>query len=96
MPALTQGSGNSLRYRLRQKFRQLNRQIKRRKLCGLVLDDAGDDLEVFRQLMEMDIAHLKLTEFGFLDDWELQFNQLRSLRPARMTGEAIKSVSQPF
>jgi diadenosine tetraphosphate (Ap4A) HIT family hydrolase len=81
---------------LRHKYQRLRAEFLEREACGLVLDDAGDDLEVFRQLVAVGIARLKLTEFRFPGRWELQFNHLRSFRPARITAENIEVISARY
>ena len=81
---------------LRIKFDRLCEEIQANEACGHVLDDADDDLQVFRQLMAMGISRLQHTEFKFLRRWELQFNPLRALRPPRMTGAPVQGISAPF
>jgi hypothetical protein len=56
----------------------------------------ADDLNVFLQLQDLGLENVQLTQMRRVDAWMLQFNQLRSLRPARNSHKAISSLFQPF
>ena len=83
---------------LERKFAQLVVDYKKRNLSPLMLDpdDSKDDLEVFRQLLAIRFDQLSTTELRHCGHWELQFNQLRSFRPPRMSGKKIEGISAPF
>lgn len=85
-----------LRTPLTAKFNQLSAELNRSSPIGLMLDDAGDDLRVFRQLMSMGLARLSDHEQRREGPWELQFNPLRALRPPRMAEAVIGDISAPF
>jgi len=55
-----------------------------------------DDVEVFRRLQELGFDQLAVTRWRRLGPWEIQFNQLRGLRPPRMSGAAPVSLRRPF
>ncbi|MET0103625.1 MAG: hypothetical protein ABW072_00590 [Sedimenticola sp.] len=81
---------------LKDKFHYLAREIAENHQEGLLLDDADDDLLVFRRLMETGFDNLQATSFRTVGPWELQFNQLRSFRPPRMSGRPTEGISAPF
>ena len=81
---------------LQAKFKQLAGDLRRRSHLGLVLDDAKDDLQVFRRLLDMGLEGLDDNEQRRLGPWELQFNPLRALRPPRMAEAVIRGISAPF
>lgn len=57
---------------------------------------AVDDLTVFRRLLAHGFEELQLTEHRRLGPWEVQFNQLRSFRPPRMSDTVVTGISAPF
>ncbi len=80
---------------LQSRFELLSSEMRRhRRWFGL--DDAEDDLEVFRRIMEVGFAGIEATEFRSVGPWELQFNQLRGFRPPRMTRAEINGIRAPF
>lgn len=81
---------------LQIKFAKLSEDFIKRQNSGLVSDDVEDDVEVFRQLLEMKFDYLCATESRLVGPWELQYNQLRSLRPPRATNEQVEGISAPF
>ena len=72
---------------LKQKFEQL----KSKELQG-----AADDIDVFNQLIELDLNDLEVTNYKDLGSFELQYNRLRALRPKRMSGASTKGMSLDF
>lgn len=88
--------------------RQLSSQLKKRfelftaELAsgqeggGLYLDDAKDDLQVFLNLLESELDGLQPTRIRRLGPWELQFNQMRALRPMRMAAEVVDKIRVAF
>lgn len=68
---------------------------------GGKLDAPEDDLMVFLKLMAMDLApaefeQLQVSPVRRLGPWEVQFNPLRALRPARMSTARVEAIMQPF
>ncbi|TVO72529.1 hypothetical protein [Sedimenticola selenatireducens] len=60
------------------------------------LDDAKDDRMVFQQLIAFGfdkLGPIRLREAG---PWEVQFNPLRALRPARLIQQQVQGISAPF
>jgi len=79
-----------LRPRLRSRYNDLVNSYEKG------LDDAPDDMQVFEQLMKIDFDQLQLRECRQLGPWRVQFNQLRSFRPSRMSDVRVDSLSMPF
>jgi hypothetical protein len=55
-----------------------------------------DDLSVFKQLLELGLDNIQLTRQRTSGPWVLQYNQLRSFRPARNSQNTISNLFQPF
>lgn len=87
---------NRLSDRLEQRFKEIRHRYAERLRHGRALTDAPDDVMVFLKLVAMRFRHLTMTEYRLNDSWELQFNQLRSLRPKRLSGEAVTHLSVAF
>lgn len=60
------------------------------------MDDAPDDIQVFRQLMDVGLDKLHLREMRSLGPWNVQFNQLRSFRPTRISENKMHSLLEAF
>jgi hypothetical protein len=68
---------------------------------GAKLDAPEDDLMVFLKLMALDLGpgefeQLQVSPRRQLGVWEVQFNPLRALRPARMSEARVEGVMRPF
>lgn len=63
---------------------------------GRKLDHTSDDLLVFLKLMAMGYDQLQMSKFRQAYPWQIQYNHLRSFRPARMSNEVITDISTPF
>jgi len=85
-----------MRDRLEQRFREIRHHYAEYLRHGRALPDAPDDVLVFLKLVAMRFRHLVPTDYRHNGAWELQFNQVRSLRPKRMSGETITHLSRPF
>lgn len=57
---------------------------------------APDDVAVFRRLRELGFEHLMTTRWRSAGPWQLQFNQLRALRPPRMSSTVVECLHAPF
>lgn len=77
------------------RYRLLRRSFKR-SCRSFYLDDAEDDLQVFRKLLWIGMDGLEHNEFRDDGPWELQFNQLRSFRPSRIADRRVEGVYAPF
>lgn len=64
---------------------------------GQFLTEAEDDILVFLKLMAMGgIDEIRQTEFRHTENWELQFNHIRSLRPPRISQNIIEGIKLDF
>ncbi len=63
---------------------------------GQLLTEPEDDILVFLKLMAMGIDKVSQTEFRHTQQWELQFNHIRSLRPARISKNVISGICLDF
>jgi hypothetical protein len=57
---------------------------------------AADDAAVFEQIRQLGLDRLELPRWRRLGPWELQFNPLRALRPARMSAATVRTLRRPF
>ena len=81
---------------LKKRFNRMAGELRKGRKRGLYLDDAGDDLQVFQSMMDIEFDGLRPAQFRSIGPWELQFNQMRSLRPARMAGEVADKIRVSF
>ncbi|MDQ7074924.1 MAG: hypothetical protein Q9O24_07160 [Gammaproteobacteria bacterium] len=81
-----------LQNRLQKPLQQRYQQLKQADHSSA----AADDLVVFSQLVEMGLENIEAVQFKQLDDWQLQFNPLRALRPQRLSNSVIDSLQRPF
>jgi diadenosine tetraphosphate (Ap4A) HIT family hydrolase len=82
---------------LLDKYEQLATKYRFLLQDGQFLTDAEDDILVFLKLIAMGgIDEISQTEFRHTENWELQFNHIRSLRPPRISQKAIKGIKLNF
>ncbi len=88
---------------LLKKYQQLAKKYRLLLQEGQLLSEPEDDILVFLKLMAMGINSIQQTEFRHTADdqndgisWELQFNPIRSLRPARMSKTIVKDIYIDF
>jgi hypothetical protein len=84
-----------LRTRLEQRFDELSGEVATALRSNRKLTYPDDDLMVFLKLMAMGFAAVTPTEFRRAGPWELQYNRLRALRPARASGQKVETVTPP-
>jgi diadenosine tetraphosphate (Ap4A) HIT family hydrolase len=60
------------------------------------LDTTADDRAVFTALCEIGIGSVEIWRTRTVGDWELNFNPLRALRPARASAEKVISIERAF
>jgi diadenosine tetraphosphate (Ap4A) HIT family hydrolase len=75
--------------------------IKAALRSGAKLDAPEDDLMVFLKLMALDLGpdefeSLQVSPCRQIGVWEVQFNPLRALRPARMSEVRVEGLRRPF
>jgi len=89
---------------LLDKYGQLAKKYQFLLQDGQLLTEPEDDILVFLKLMAMGIDKVSQTEFrhtplsskSSAQGWELQFNHIRSLRPARMSKNITKGIYLEF
>ncbi len=60
------------------------------------LNATQDDSDVFKQLLEMDLDEISAWQNRKIDGWDVVYNSMRKLRPARSSTEILKSIHQDF
>ena len=81
---------------LLEKYHQLTDKYRFLLQDGQLLTEPEDDILVFLKLMAMGIDKVSQTEFRQTAQWELQFNHIRSLRPARNSKNVITGIKLDF
>ncbi len=77
-------------------YQQLTQKYRFLLQEGQFLTEPEDDILVFLKLMAIGLENISQTEFRQTEQWELQFNHIRSLRPARMSKNVIKGLYLAF
>ncbi len=85
-----------LRPAISNRFQQLAGMVKHTLAGGRDLNEAPDDVLVFLKIMALGLEELQSTRFRKIGPWQLQYNQLRAFRPARMSDQAISDLHAPF
>ena len=60
------------------------------------LDITADDLAVFRSIEGIGIESLSCWAQASTGDWQLVYNPMRALRPARASSRPVSNIRQPF
>lgn len=81
---------------LKHNFNTLESEIREKLVKGTTLNEVDEDLMVFFKMMCIGFENIKLTEFRKETDWELQFNQTRGFRPARISRQKVEELYQAF
>lgn len=82
---------NGLRCELDANFKVVQKNIQQGNFSI-----TGDDLAVFKAVEDIGIDSLSCWQLQNADHWELVYNPVRTLRPARVSGEAVDNIKQPF
>jgi len=85
-----------LKPRLKTRFRELAALLTEYLKEGRTLDHTSDDLLVFLKLMALGFDQLQMSRFRQAGPWQVQYNQLRSFRPARMSNSVITELFEPL
>jgi hypothetical protein len=85
-----------LRHHLVRRFGELAEHCRRTFAVGRDPQEPPDDLAVFLRLMAIGFDAIETRRQRPLGPWEIQFNQVRSLRPKRTAGERPDGISAPF
>ena len=85
------GLSNELKSALNVNFREVQQGIRQGSL-----DITDDDLAVFTAIENAGVEPLSCWQRFRVGDWELVYNPMRALRPARASSEAVSCITQPF
>ena len=85
-----------LRHDLTRRFGELAERCRRSFVAGRHPAEPADDLAVFLKLMAIGFDAIENARLRRSGSWEVQFNQVRSLRPARAAGRRPAGIGAPF
>lgn len=85
-----------LRHELARRFGELTELCRRAFASGREPDEQEDDLSVFLRLMAIGFDRIEHARSRGLGPWEVQFNQVRSLRPKRAASHRPAGIRAPF
>lgn len=60
------------------------------------LNAPQDDIDVFKQLMDVELHDIQPWQYKTVGDWEVAYNSMRQLRPARASSQILSSTRQAF
>jgi len=60
------------------------------------LNATQDDIDVFEQLLEMELDAIPVWRSEKTGEWEVVCNAMRKLRPARSSSQVLRSIKQPY
>jgi len=66
------------------------------KAANGALDAPQDDVDVFDQLLSVDLQGIPVWQSRAVGEWEVTCNSMRRLRPARSSSQTFDSIRQPF
>ena len=82
---------NALDLELKQTFISLKNKFNSGELKA-----TQDDSDVFKQLLIIDLNKTEPWQYKSLSNWELVYNSMRKLRPARTSNEILTSIYRDF
>lgn len=85
-----------MRDAIQSRFEEHAVRIGRALQNGSSGEASDDDLMVFLKLLAIGFAKVGLVEQTTRDGWEIQYNLLRGLRPARLAEEPSVGIQAPF
>jgi len=68
----------------------------KKKFVSGVLTAPKDDSDVFKQLVDTDLDAFPIWKRRSSGDWEIVYNSMRQLRPARASSQVFESIRQDF
>ena len=84
------------RHDLARRFWELAEGCRCAFIAGRQPREPEDDLNAFLKLMAIGFDHIEPRRMRQLGSWEVQFNQVRSLRPQRAAGDNPTSIRAPY
>ncbi len=82
---------NELKADLRKTFVALKESFHAGKLNA-----TQDDIDVFQQLLELELEDIPVWHSKNIGEWQVVYNAIRKLRPARSSSEILNSIKQPY
>jgi len=82
---------NALQDELENTFTALKNRFSTGKLQA-----PQDDIDVFKQLLDIELENVGLWKYRAAGDWEVACNSMRRLRPARASSQQFSSIQQPY
>jgi ATP adenylyltransferase/5',5'''-P-1,P-4-tetraphosphate phosphorylase II len=55
-----------------------------------------DDIDVFKQLLDLELEDIPVWHSKNTGEWEIVYNAMRKLRPARSSSQVLSSIKQPY
>ncbi|NOQ89334.1 MAG: hypothetical protein GQ549_00135 [Gammaproteobacteria bacterium] len=84
-----------LRDELRDDLRDTYIALKDNYISGK-LKAPQDDMDVFARLLDLELDDVSLWRYKMIGDWQVAYNAMRQLRPARASSQILNSIKQPF
>jgi len=60
------------------------------------LNAAQDDIDVFEQLLDVELDVIPVWQYKIVGEWEIAYNSMRQMRPARSSSQILSSIKQPY
>ena len=55
-----------------------------------------DDIDVFEKLLDLELDGIPVWQCKTIGDWEIVYNSMRQMRPARSSAQVLTSIKQPY
>ena len=55
-----------------------------------------DDIDVFEKLLDLELDDIPVWQFKTIGDWEVVYNSMRQMRPARSSSQVLTSIKQKY
>lgn len=82
---------NELDADLKKTFAELKNKFSEGRIKA-----APDDVDVFERLLEVDLDDIPVWQYNDIGNWEIAYNPIRHLRPARASSQRLTSIKQPY
>jgi len=76
---------------LKKTFSALKRKFSAGKIAA-----APDDVDVFERLLDVELDDIPVWQYNNIGDWDIAYNPIRQLRPARASSQILSSIKQPY
>jgi len=82
---------NGLKHDLGDNFKLIQQKVQQGQL-GIT----QDDLDVFKAIEAVGVDSLSFWQLQNVGEWELVYNPMRALRPARESNDTVDNIRRPF